>query len=164
MQLSQGFQEATHSAKREVVRYAMRNIRFDWKGMHENTHISQTVDGGTVGALRLTGLFEEKGRDYVHDVAPRQGGGWFSSDAREMKRMVHTWKELNSLVGYAPSNSTCEVEVKNDELVQNGTSESITTCDQKNFDVLVYQIPVRLMFCLFFHILVCLDFFSSSLF
>jgi len=138
MQLSQGFQEATQSAKREVIRY----VRYRLLDMHENTHITRTEDGGTVGALRLTGLFEHRTRDKKRWVAPQGGGGWFSSDVREMKRMIHQWREQDSLVGKANSNSSCEVV--NDESVDNRTASEMILCEEENFDALVYQIPVRI--------------------
>ena len=146
MQFSQGFQEATKSIKRKVIRYAMRTIRFAWKGMHENTHISLTKDGGTVGMLRTTGILLNKTRDVAGAVAPRGGGGWFTSDVRELKRMGHSWKTIESLIGYAPNQSPCETNEGNQNFAASNETNStlVQSCEEKDFDVVVHQIPVRI--------------------
>jgi len=146
MQFSQSFQDATQSIKRQVIRYAMRNIRFEWKGMHENTHVSLTKGGGTVAGLRTTGLLLNNNRDKARFVAPRAGGGWFTSDVRELKRMVHKWMKVETLIGYNSSSSPCEQihNVKKDPAI-NATSDTLYSCEEKNFDVVVHQLPVRIV-------------------
>jgi hypothetical protein len=146
MQFSQSFQDATQSIKRQVIRYAMRNIRFEWKGMHENTHVSLTKGGGTVAGLRTTGLLLNNNRDKARFVAPRAGGGWFTSDVRELKRMVHKWMKVETLIGCNLSSSPCEQShnVKKDPAI-NATSDTLYSCKEKNFDVVVHQLPVRIV-------------------
>ena len=146
MQFAQGFQEATKSVKRQVIRNARRNIRFEWKGYHENTHISQTVDGGTVGALRTTGLLLTESKGRTNKVAPRRGGGWIESDARELKRLAHTWRHVDSLMGYEQSRSSCENPELLDSRRNNTTVDTSDQCEEENLDVIVHQIPVSKKF------------------
>ena len=142
MQFAQGFQEATKAIKRQVIRYASRS----WKGYHENTYISQTVDGGTVGALRITGLLLTESKGRTNQVAPREGGGWIESDARELKRLAHTWRHVDTLMGYDQSRSSCENPELLDSRRNNTTVDTSDQCEEENLDVIVHQIPVSKKF------------------
>ena len=141
-QFVQALQEAVMPVDREVIRYA-------WGHYHENTHVSLTPDNGTIFGLRVTGLFLHKTKDKPRNMAPMGGGGWLTHDVREMKRMAHQWRHVEAIDGgNGQPTSPCEINSNKNTLINstNITSETrmVYPCEQKNFDVVVHQLAVRL--------------------
>ena len=139
-QFAQGFEEASAPVDRQIVRYAYGN----WQ---ENTFSSLTPDNGTISGLRITGLFLNKMKDRLKNVSPHGGGGWLSYDVREMKRLAHSWRNITP-INTAFGNRTSPCEIDNGNKNSNGVAlllnETIDyPCEQKDFDVVVYQPPVR---------------------
>ena len=60
--------------------------------------------------------------------------------------MVHKWMKAETLIGYNSSSSPCEQShnVKKDPAI-NATSDTLYSCEEKNFDVVVHQLPVRIV-------------------
>jgi hypothetical protein len=143
-QFAQALQEAAMPVDREVIRYA-------WGHYHENTYVSLTPDNGTIFGLRVTGLFLHNAKDVPRKMAPMGGGGWLTHDVREMKRMAHQWRHVEAIdTGKGQPTSPCEINTSSNKntLINstNITSETrmVYPCEQKNFDVVVHQLAVRL--------------------
>lgn len=138
------FFEALQSATISYDENSTEVIRHSWGEYHENTFISQTPDGGTLSSLRVTGLFLNKERDNKRHVAPNAGGGWLSYDVREMKRLVHTWRHVESISSaYGNQTSPCETSPGID--VDSGRADY--PCEEKDFDVVVHQLPAEWTDC-----------------
>lgn len=134
----------TRSLSRAVMRTDRQIIRWSWNRGNENTQISLTPDGGTVAGIRVTGLFLKRGKDNKRSMAPQGGGGWLSHDVREMKRLVHQWRQVEPIdTGYGEPTSPCEVETKNANVTTNVTTGNPYPCEEKNFDIVVHQLPVE---------------------
>jgi hypothetical protein len=138
VQFAQGFEEASAPVARQVIRYA-----YNW--YQENTFSSLTPDNGTISGLRITGLFQKKLKDAKRYLSPNGGGGWLSYDVRELKRLAHQWRVIKSInTAYGEPTSPCEVNGD-----KNITAPALLNetddypCEQKNFDVVVYQPAVR---------------------
>uniref|UniRef100_A0A7S2UQD4 Uncharacterized protein n=2 Tax=Attheya septentrionalis TaxID=420275 RepID=A0A7S2UQD4_9STRA len=147
-QFARAFQEAAMSIDREVIRYAW------WvRRQHENTHVALTPDNGTISGLRVTGLFTNMSKDVPKTMAPAGGGGWLTYDIREMKRMVHQWRPVKAIdTAWGKSTSPCEIETPANNFSHvNGTRNMTSSaakvnaysCKQKDFDVVVHQLPVE---------------------
>ena len=158
VQFFTSFEKSANIVKSEVIRYG-QGIRY-----RSNTQISLTPNGGTVGVLRVTGMFSMKNKDERQKMAPSAGGGWLTHDVRELRRMVNEWRPLESInSGFETATSPCEVEVevevKNSNVTHslnstnsastassnsNATSKDkiIYSCEEKSFDIVVHQIAV----------------------
>ena len=152
MQFVEALQQATVSYNNSEI------IRYSWGNYHENTIVSQTPHKGTVSGLRVTGLFLNKSRDKGKWVAPSGGGGWLTYDVREMKRLVHTWRHVESIdTAWGEATSPCETTLQttttNVEATNRGAAnatddgnvtnrEQEYPCEEKDFDVVVHQLPV----------------------
>ena len=145
-QFAQGFEEACTPVKRQVTRFASN--KRGW--YQENVVSSLTPYNGTMSCLRITGLFLKNGMEKFHSLAPNGGGGWLSSDVRQLKQLAHQWRKVNSTNSALRNIPTaCErdhgADDKNNAVpVQlNGTIDNQQEeCEEKNFDVVVYQPPV----------------------
>ena len=140
VQFAQGFEEASAPVARQVIRYA-----YGW--WQENTFSSLTPDNGTISGIRVTGLFLKKTKDSSRYLSPHGGGGWLSYDVRELKRLAHQWRVIKSInTAFGEPTSPCEVNgdknVTAPALLVNETVDY--PCEQKNFDVVVYQPAVRM--------------------
>ena len=139
-QFAQGFEEASSPLDRQIIRYA-------YKWWQENTFSSLTPDNGTISGLRITGLFLKQNQDKLRKLSPSGGGGWLSYDVRELKRLAHQWRAIKSInTAYGNQTSPCEID-NGDE---NITAAIDYPCEQKDFDVVVYQPPVRRQIYYFF--------------
>lgn len=119
----------------------METIRYSWGNFHRNTFSALTADNGTVSCLRVTGYFCSQRKDDVRRMAPNGGGGWLSYDIRELKRMVHTWRHVESIdTGYGPPTSPCEISLETNSA--ENITEKFYPCEEKDFDVVVHQPPV----------------------
>ena len=138
-QFVRSLQKAAMSVEREVVRNA-------WNIWNENTHVSLTPHGGTISGLRVTGFLLNRTRDKLRNMAPNAGGGWLTYDVRELKRMVHQWRNVETIENnWGNPTSPCEINGDNNINSTNATSERFYPCEQKNFDVVVHQLAVRVL-------------------
>ena len=156
-QFFKNFEQSLLPVEREVIRYA-------WGHYHENAAAARTSDGGVLGLLRVTGLMDRRKniRNNPKKMAPMGGGGWLDYDVRELKRLVHTWRNVTSIdTAFGEPTSPCEVNSDGHNIINasnnftnEGNAKNGTTlfypCEQKSFDVIVHQIPVsRLqLFCI----------------
>ena len=139
-QFFKSFEKSANVVKSEVIRYS-------WGWYHTNTQISLTPDGGTIGVLRVTGMFSRGLKDKPRKMAPQGGGGWLGHDVRELRRMVNEWRPVESIsTAWGAVTSPCEVKESNGthffNSTANATSEIIYSCEEKNFDIAVLQIAV----------------------
>ena len=139
-QFFKSFENSANVVKNEVIRYS-------WGWYHRNTEISLTPDGGTIGVLRVTGMFSRGLKDKPRKMAPIGGGGWLGHDVRELRRMVNEWRPVESIsTAWGAVTSPCEVKESNGthffNSTANATSEIIYSCEEKNFDIAVLQIAV----------------------
>jgi NACalpha-BTF3-like transcription factor len=133
-QFAQLLQEATHPIKRQTIRYGWKN--------YEGSHIAVTPANGTVASIRVTGLMLNKTRDKARWMAPKGGGGWYASDIRELKRLIHQWRPVHSNVGYSRQEvSFCERQQESVNM-SNTSSTDEYSCEQDDFDVVVHQFSV----------------------
>ena len=143
-QFAQAFEEASTPVERQVTRFASN--KRGW--YQENVVSSLTPYNGTISCLRITGLFLKNRMDKVRLVG--RGGGWLSSDVRQLKQLAHQWrnvKSTNKAKGIIPT--ACERDHGADDknnaapVQLNGTRiDNQQECEEKNFDVVVYQPPV----------------------
>ena len=139
-QFFKSFEKSANVVKSEVIRYS-------WGWYHTNTQISLTPDGGTIGVLRVTGMFSRGLKDKPRKMAPQGGGGWLGHDMRELRRMVNEWRPVESIsTGFGAATSPCEVDNSNSthffNSTANVTSEIIYSCEEKSFDIAVLQVAV----------------------
>ena len=139
-QFFKSFEKSANVVKSEVIRYS-----YGW--YHTNTQISLTPDGGTIGVLRVTGMFSRGLKDRPRKMAPRAGGGWLGHDVRELRRMVNEWRPVESIsTAFGAVTSPCEFKTSNGthffNSTANTTSKIIHSCKEKSFDIAVLQIAV----------------------
>jgi hypothetical protein len=143
MQFSQSFQDAAGATSAQVIRYA-------WGWWHKFSHIAKVRGGGTVAGMRLTGPFLKDLKDCPEKATPRGGGGWLEYDLREMKRLLHQWRNVTSLRNaYAKHNNKGMSCAGNERSIGEGGTASRKfadeECKEEDFDVLVYQLPAGWM-------------------
>ena len=130
-QFAQILQEATHPIKRQTIRYSYCCI-------HETSHMAVTPGGGTVAGIRVTGLKTNKRRDKASWMPPSGGGGWYTKDVREMKRLIHQWRPVETNVGMIREKSPCGQQME----PTNASSTEDYSCEQDDFDVVVHHFSV----------------------
>mmetsp|Transcript_25523 Transcript_25523/g.58883 ORF Transcript_25523/g.58883 Transcript_25523/m.58883 type:complete len:291 (+) Transcript_25523:119-991(+) len=138
LQFAHAFQEAAQPSEFEVIRYQ--------KGKRANSDVALVKGGGTISDLRISGMMSHKNEGKIEYMAPGKGGGWFEHDVIELKRISHTWRQVKSLKKEQVEISPCKISLPK-HISADATAKSSNQCKQKDFDVVVHQLPVRRICC-----------------